>query len=58
MPEWLLNILELFCVLVLLTGIAFIYWPAALIVGGALGIWIFEAHDSRLKAIEAAKAKT
>jgi uncharacterized membrane protein YvlD (DUF360 family) len=49
MAEWLLNSLELLCVITFIVGIGLIYVPAALIVGGALGVVAFEFLDRRIK---------
>lgn len=55
MTEWLLNTLELLCLVAFLVGIGMIYIPAAFIVGGALGVLAFEFLDRRMK-IEKSKA--
>lgn len=55
MPEWLLNTLEVLCLVSFVAGIALIYVPAAFIVAGALGVVAFEYLDRRIK-LEKAKA--
>ena len=42
MLAWILLILELVFVGVLLAGVAMIYVPASLILGGILGVWACE----------------
>jgi len=42
MLAWILLALELVFVGVLLAGVALIYVPAALILGGILGVWACE----------------
>ena len=39
---WVFLVLEVICLLVLVAGVAWIYVPAGMIVGGALGVVIFE----------------
>lgn len=48
MPEWLLNTLELVCLLTLVIGVGLIYVPAALIVAGVLGVLLCEAASKRM----------
>ena len=47
MPVWLLALLELASVGMLLTGVALVFPPAALILAGVLGIVACEYHDRR-----------
>lgn len=55
MPEWLLNTLELLCVLAFVVGIGLIYVPAAFIIGGLIGVVAFEYLDRRMKIEKAGK---
>jgi hypothetical protein len=48
MPEWLLNTLEVLCLLTLFVGVGLIYVPAALIVAGVLGVLLCEAAGKRM----------
>ncbi len=43
----MLLYLEVFFALVLVAGVAFVYWPAALILAGVLGIVACEKHTTR-----------
>lgn len=52
--EWLFLTVEIMFVGVLLAGVAMIYVPAAMILGGALGVWAIErAIDGRAAAVAA-----
>lgn len=49
----MLLLLEVLFAAVLVTGVAFIYWPAALILAGVLGIWACEKRSAppRLRVV-------
>lgn len=46
MPSWLLTVIQALFVLVLCAGVWWIYPPAALILGGALGAFACERAAS------------
>lgn len=40
MRGWFTTLLEVLGLAAIVAGVAFIFWPAALIVGGAAAIWV------------------
>lgn len=43
----MLIIVELLFAALMVTGVAFVYWPAAMILAGVLGVWACERAAAR-----------
>lgn len=50
----MLLLVEALFVLMVCAGVAVVYWPAALILGGVLGVWACERESARRTAARSA----
>lgn len=50
MPEWLLLLIEILFVATFVAGVAFIYWPGALLVAGVVGFLVCERQSAKQRA--------